>query len=200
MTVRAASCGTYPTFADINEDRAATSAFQQATVQDAGQWLLDHGWKMMAPGVPSSKAGQLAVLDTLGFLGVALVVRVGTIPIVDRRRHSARTAMSGSRRQNEMAGVLRAQGRPESSRRRTVWAVPVRVLSTAPAGPDPGVSRVTTRLTSWHSEAVLTRPRSRGPDGPRDRLVRRFQVLRIGSGGKRAVAAILDGQPLETNS
>jgi hypothetical protein len=33
-----------------------------------------------------------------------------------------------------------------------------------------------------------------------DQLVRRFQVLRIGSGGKRAVAAILARHPLETNS
>jgi hypothetical protein len=99
MTVRAAACGTQPTFADINEDRAGTSAFQQAPtgVQDPGRRLLDHGWKMTAPGVPSSKAGKLAVLDTLGFLGVALVVGVATIPIVDRRRHSARTAMTGSR-------------------------------------------------------------------------------------------------------
>ena len=30
--------------------------------------------------------------------------------------------------------------------------------------------------------------------------VRRFQVSRVGSGGKRAVAAILGGRPLESNS
>jgi hypothetical protein len=41
---------------------------------------------MEALGVPSSKAGQLAVLDTLGFTGLALVVGLTTVPIVDRRR------------------------------------------------------------------------------------------------------------------
>jgi hypothetical protein len=53
---------------------------------DQSQWLLDHGYTMVALGVPSSKAGQLAALDTAGFLGVALVVGLVTIPVVDRRR------------------------------------------------------------------------------------------------------------------
>jgi hypothetical protein len=64
------------------------SAFQQVptAAQDPSQWLLDNGWKMAALGVPSSKAGQLAALETLGFLSVALIVGVATVPIVDRRR------------------------------------------------------------------------------------------------------------------
>jgi hypothetical protein len=64
------------------------AAFQQAPsgVPDASQWLLDNGWKTAALGVPSTKAGQLAALETLGFAAVALVVGVATIPIVDRRR------------------------------------------------------------------------------------------------------------------
>ena len=35
-----------------------------------------------------------------------------------------------------------------------------------------------------------------GKNGPDDQLVRRFRVVRIGSSAKRAVAAILGGQPL----
>jgi hypothetical protein len=55
-------------------------------IADVDQWLLDHGYKMVRLGVPSSKAGQLAALDTIGFLGVALVFGLATVPIVDRRR------------------------------------------------------------------------------------------------------------------
>lgn len=64
------------------------SAFQRAPsgVVDQNQWLLDQGYTMETLGVPSSKAGQLAALDTVGFLGVALVVVIVTVPIVDRRR------------------------------------------------------------------------------------------------------------------
>jgi hypothetical protein len=45
-----------------------------------------HARAVQALGVPSSKAGQLAALDTLGFLVLALVVGIATVPIVDRRR------------------------------------------------------------------------------------------------------------------
>ena len=41
---------------------------------------------MAALGVPASKAGQLAALDTAGFVAVGLVVGLATIPVVDRRR------------------------------------------------------------------------------------------------------------------
>lgn len=37
-------------------------------------------------------------------------------------------------------------------------------------------------------------------DGPDDRVVRLFRVLRISSDGKRAAAAILGGHPFESNS
>jgi hypothetical protein len=53
---------------------------------DAGQWLLDNEWKTAVLGVPSSKAGQLATLDALGFAVLALIVGLATVPVVDRRR------------------------------------------------------------------------------------------------------------------
>jgi hypothetical protein len=64
------------------------AAFQQVPsgVDDPNQWLLDHGYTAVALGVPASKAGQLAALDTAGLLGVALVVGLATVPVVDRRR------------------------------------------------------------------------------------------------------------------
>jgi hypothetical protein len=67
---------------------AEDAAFQRVPtdVTDQSQWLLDHGYTMVALGVASSKAGQLAALDAVGFLVVGVVVGLATIPIVDRRR------------------------------------------------------------------------------------------------------------------
>ena len=69
---------------DIGEE----AAFRQVPsgVDAPSQWLLDHGYTTVTLGIPASKAGQLAALDTAGFLGVGLVVGLITIPIVDRRR------------------------------------------------------------------------------------------------------------------
>jgi hypothetical protein len=63
-------------------------AFQQVPSDaiDQSQWLLDNRYRMVALGVASSKAGQLAALDALGFLAVGLVAGLATVPIVDRRR------------------------------------------------------------------------------------------------------------------
>ena len=55
-----------------------------------------------------------------------------------------------------------------------------------PPGPAPGP----------HPRASLRG----GTGGPGGRLVERFQVVRVGSSAKRAVAAILGGDPLRTNS
>ncbi len=63
-------------------------AFEQAPsgVRDWRQYLLDNGWTAAVLGVPSSKAGQLAALDAVAFAGLALVVGLATVPVVDRRR------------------------------------------------------------------------------------------------------------------
>ncbi len=72
---------------DGHLDREGLAYLQvPSDVQDADQWLLDHGWKTVQLAVPASKAGQLATLDALGFAGVALVVGLATVPVVDRRR------------------------------------------------------------------------------------------------------------------
>lgn len=72
---------------DGHVDREGLAYLQVPSgIEDSNQWLLDHGWKMVQFGVPASKAGQLAALDALGFAGVALVVGLATVPVVDRRR------------------------------------------------------------------------------------------------------------------
>ena len=55
-------------------------------VDDPNQWLIDHGYTVVTLGIPASRAGELAALQTAGFLAVSLVVGLATIPVVDRRR------------------------------------------------------------------------------------------------------------------
>jgi len=64
------------------------AAFQQVPTGtgDPNQWLIDHGYTMLTLGIPATKAGELAALETAGFLAVALVVGLAAIPVVDRRR------------------------------------------------------------------------------------------------------------------
>jgi hypothetical protein len=64
------------------------AVFQQVPsgVDDPNQWLLDHGYTMVTLGIPSTRADELAALQTAGFLAVGLVVGLITIPVVDRRR------------------------------------------------------------------------------------------------------------------
>jgi len=56
--------------------------------KDQFAWVLERhpDWKTVQIGVPSSRAIELAALDAAGFSLLGLVVLLGTVPIVDRRR------------------------------------------------------------------------------------------------------------------
>jgi hypothetical protein len=55
-------------------------------IADPIAWLTDNGYTRVTLGIPAARAGELAALETAGFLGVALVAGLITIPVVDRRR------------------------------------------------------------------------------------------------------------------
>ena len=71
---------------DISTAKGLRPCWYRATSRMSTNGCVDHGWKMVQLGVPASKAGQLATLDALGFAGVALVIGLATVPVIDRRR------------------------------------------------------------------------------------------------------------------
>ena len=92
------------------------------------------------------------------------------------------------------AGIISCRGFPSLCCRRSG------LDSRGAALTDTGLeapARATPSLFLIRSDEVRFRVRNYGPDG---RLVRRFQVVRVGSSAKRAVAAFLGGHPLQTNS
>jgi hypothetical protein len=67
-------------------DSDAMALVEEAGLNDPNQWLLDRGYEIVQVGITADTAGLWEPLETAGSTLIGVVLLLGTVTIVDRRR------------------------------------------------------------------------------------------------------------------